>query len=504
MKEMDRLAAERIGAPGILLMENAGAAVARETLALCRERGVARVHVLCGTGNNGGDGFVAARRLRLEGLEVTYEIVGDADRIRGDALTNLRILRELGTQPSTMPEGAVLVDALLGTGTSGAPREPVASAVRRINEAHMPVVAVDIPSGVDGLTGNVPGEAVRADVTVTLGLPKPGLLLYPGAACVGRLVVDAIGMDWSRTGVGACARWYLAENALRAVRRRRRDAHKGVFGHVLVVGGSAGMTGAPTLAARGALRAGAGLVTVAAPRSAQAIIASNVPEAMTVPLPEQDGALCPSSIDALQAAMERATVACIGPGIGRASHTAEFVRQFVAQCPLPLVVDADALWAISGTPEVTRERHVPTVLTPHPGEAAVLLSLDIAEVQRDRMASAQRLAETYGCVAILKGAGTVVHRGQQEEQTLRADGVAPCTIVTTGNPGMATGGCGDVLTGVVGSLMGQGVMAYEAACLGAFVHGFAGDIVSRSTGEAGLLAGDLADGLAEALKELGI
>lgn len=494
---MDRVAIEELGVPGVVLMENAGAAVAREVMALCRHTDLRRVHVLCGTGNNGGDGFVAARNLLLSGHGVTYEIVGDPERIQGDALTNLRILRSLGLEPSSRSGEAVLVDALLGTGSSGAPRGAIAQAIREIRASGLPVVAVDVPSGVDADSGAVPGEVVRADVTVTFGYPKPGLLLYPGAAFAGRVVVDAIGMDWSRTGVPTCCRWYGMTDARVALPRRPRDAHKGAFGHVLIIGGSAGMSGAPSLAARGALRSGAGLVTVATPRSVQPIVAANIPEAMTVPLAEDHGTLAAESMDGLAASIERATVCCLGPGLGRTSQAAAFARQFVAQCTLPLVMDADGLWAIGGQEAIVRSRHAPTVMTPHPGECAHLLGTDTATVQSNRLSAARQLADRYGCTAILKGAGTVIcHSTASPQQD-------SCTIVTTGNPGMATGGSGDVLTGVVGSLLAQGLPPYEAACLAAFVHGLAGDIARNCRGEHGLVAGDIAERLADALKELG-
>ena len=505
MREMDRRAIQELGVPGLVLMENAGTAVARHTEAVLRHTGARRVHVVCGTGNNGGDGLVAVRHLAAMGVPVTYAIAGDPERMREDAAANLAMARSLGIPTAAaIPPDAVVVDALLGTGTGGAPRGAVAQAIEAILAAGRPVVAVDQPSGVDSDTGQVPGIAVTAEVTVTFGVPKPGLLLYPAARHVGRLVVDPIGMDWSKTGLELSLRWFDSTDARLAAPRRAEDAHKGAFGHVLIIGGSAGMTGAPVLAARGALRGGAGLVTVSTPRSIQPVVASHLTEAMYAPAPE-DGRFTPQSLPSMSDALERATVICVGPGIGRHPATGEFVRLLLRECPLPAVVDADALWAIADAPEIVAERPAATVLTPHPGEAARLLSTETAAVQADRVQSARRLAARYRAVAILKGARTVVSDGTAlpAATTAGSTPALPASIITTGNPGMATGGSGDVLTGLVGALMAQGVPAYDAACLAAYAHGRAGDLAAQRMGQTALAAGDIAETLAEVWKEIG-
>lgn len=502
MREMDRIAIEERGVPGIVLMENAGAAVAREAFRLLELTGSRRVHVLCGPGNNGGDGFVAARHLAALGVPVSYQLVGEPERIRGDARVNFNLVRALGVTVSPIiPADAVVIDALLGTGTAGAPRGSIAEAIVAIRQSGRPVVAVDVPSGVDAGTGAVPGEAVRADVTVTLGLAKPGLLLYPGASYVGRLVVDRIGMDWNATGVELTLQWFDREEAVSCLPPRPADAHKGNFGHVLIVGGSRGMTGAPVLAALGALRGGAGLVTVAVPVSAHPMVAAHLKEAMYVPLPDEDGMLCPASWSLLEKALRRATVVCVGPGLGRGTATSTFVRLLIERCALPLVIDADALWAASEHRSVFEHRNGVTVLTPHPGEASLLLDTSISHVQADRVTAARELARRCRAVAILKGAGTVVCDGRGASSA-EDDGGLPVSLITTGNPGMATGGSGDVLTGIVGAFIAQGLDPYTAACLGAYVHGRAGDCAAVRRGWEALTAGDIADTLGEALKEL--
>ncbi len=496
MRELDQYAMGVLGIPGAVLMENAGAAVAREAAALCRAEGRRRVHVLCGTGSNGGDGFVAARHLALAGFDVSFEVVGDEERISGNAATHLGLLRHLGLE-RRRPEapGSVLVDALLGTGAKGKPRGEVCNAIKWINGAGARVVSADLPSGTDPDTGLVPGIAVCADVTVTFGFPKPGLLLQPGAERAGRLVVDPIGLDWSRLPCRSSARWYRSADACLAMPRRSSDAHKGSCGSVLVVGGSEGMTGAPTLAAAGALRSGAGLVTVAMPRCASP--APLPPEAMRSLLPDRDGFLVPEAIGPLGAALDRATAVCLGPGLGANEAAREFALTLMAGCAKPMVVDADALNALAGRPDAVRGRSAPTVLTPHPGECGRLLGVGAAEVQADRLEAARRVARAYRAAAILKGAGTVV-----SEPAAERVGDERTAVLNVGNPGMATGGSGDVLAGVVASLLAQGLQAFEAACLAAYVHGRAGDIARERHGMHGLIAGDIAACLPDAMKEL--
>ena len=515
MRELDRLAIAG-GMPGCVLMENAGRAVAHEALEVLAGDRSGSVVVVCGTGNNGGDGFVAARHLALAGRRVMVAVAGDADRIAGDAAVNFRLACEMGLEIRTgsawlgeygcphlqaAERSALVVDALLGTGAHGEPRGAVAEAIAAIGRLGAKVVSVDMPSGVDADTGHVAGAAVHADVTVTFGYPKPGLLIYPGAGHVGRLVVDQIGFDWSRLAVSSDLEWFDEACARSALPVRAADAHKGRFGHVLVVGGCESMPGAPALTARAALRSGAGLVTVGVPRCVHAIVASHQPDYMCLALPDAQGCLSGAAAAALKRELGRVTVVCAGPGLSLAAEAQEAVRWILAEASVPVVADADALAAVAAAPELVNKRTAATVLTPHPGECARLLGTSAESVQRDRLAAAREAARTYGCVVVLKGARTIVC-GPLAGSESNADGGLRTAIVTGGNPGMATGGSGDVLTGVIGALIGQGLDAFTAAALGAYIHAGAGDQVASRWGQHGLMASDLTDGIAAVMRSL--
>lgn len=497
MRELDRRAIQDAGIPGAVLMENAGRAV----VSVLQERygGVHRRHVtvFCGTGNNGGDGFVIARLLRLAGANVQLIVAGDPGRIQGDALTHFRLLDAVGVRPcSGPPSDGICVDALLGTGSKGAPRGDHAQAIRWMNAGPGPRVAVDVPSGVDSDSGATPGEAVRADLTVTFGYPKVGLFLPPGADRVGELVVSNIGFPWDSLSCLTPYAWMRAEDLCELVRPRARDAHKGMYGHVLVVGGSRGMSGAPTMAAMAALRAGSGLVTVAAPSSAQWLIAAKSAEVMTVPVSEVDGALCAGSFEQIQRAAESCDVLCVGPGGARLPEAQALLARVASEIDRPMVIDADGLNAIAGVPGQVAERSTATILTPHPGECGRLLGMETEDVQVDRIRAVRRAAERYRAVVVLKGARTLIADGRAGRDFV------PVAVNTTGNPGMATGGSGDSLTGIIGSLVGQGLGDFDAACLGVFLHGRAGDLAAAGIGESGMIAGDIIGMLPGAMREL--
>lgn len=515
MRDLDRFAIDH-GMPSLALMENAGRAVAREALRAAAEAGARSVEVVCGPGNNGGDGFVAARHAAVAGLKVRIILACDAERLSDDAGVNFRLALDMGLpvvpcETSSVERGAVAVDALLGTGAKGAPRGLIGQAVQALAVHEGPVVSVDVPSGVDADTGRVEGPAVMADCTVTFGFPKPGLLVFPGASHVGSLVVDPIGYAWDRAikemaGSAPDMEWFDAVRAEEALPERPPAGHKGCFGHVLIIGGSLSMPGAPALAARAALLSGAGLVSIAAPAAVQPIVARYHPEAMCHPLPDCGGALTPESLTAAAPALDRADVVCLGPGLSLSEGAQDFARQLVETCPKPMVVDADALTAISGFAGTggTREacatgvarRHAATILTPHPGECGRLLGVGADAVQSDRFAAVRETADRYGATVVLKGARTLVHgrdgRGDRDQTA----------VVTVGNSGMATGGSGDVLTGVIGAMLAQGCSPYNAAALGAYAHGRAGDLAADQVGEHGVTAGAIAERLPEALREL--
>lgn len=520
MRALDRHTIETLGVPGALLMESAGRAVAEAVLAERALAGPGDVLVVCGGGNNGGDGLVAARHLRMLGVPVRVAWAGGQGRVAPDAAANLARAKAIGVPIETgrvrTAGAAVIVDALLGTGLTRAVEGPVAAAIRRIAAARpgARVVAVDLPSGIDADTGGIHGVAVAAEATVAIALPKLGLALEPGRSLAGRIVVARIGIADEAPGVRPAAALWTDAAAARRLPERPSDGHKGRFGHVLVVAGARGTTGAAALAALAAARSGAGLVMIACPAGINEVLETKCTEPMTAPVPDAaDGSL---SLDALAPilalALERDVVA-LGPGIGRASETQKLVRELVSATPQPLVIDADGLFPFAAGATrgkragdalgALKAREAATILTPHPGEAARLLGVSATEINLDRVAAARRLAERAGSVVVLKGAATVV---------TAPDGR---TLVTpTGSSALATGGTGDVLTGVIAALLAQapgeraasgkkgGTDPFEVAALGAWLHGRAGDRVAARLGRAGVLAGDVVDELPGALEEL--
>lgn len=521
MRALDRHTIETLGIPGALLMESAGRAVAEAVLVeRAAAAGPGEVLVVCAGGNNGGDGLVAARHLQLLGVPVRVHLVGDRSRLAPDAAANLARAEAVGVPIATgrlrTAGAAVIVDALLGTGLTRAVEGPVATAIRRIAAARpgARVVAVDLPSGIDADTGRIHGVAVAADVTVAIALPKVGLALEPGRTLAGRILVARIGIADTAPGIRAgAALWSDAAVAAR-LPERPRDGHKGRFGHVLVVAGARGTTGAAALAALAAARSGAGLVTIACPAGVNEILETKCTEPMTAPMPDAaDGSFSLDAFAPILALAKARDVVALGPGIGRAAETQKLVRELIAAIPRPIVIDADGLFPFAAG--ATRGRRVDealgalkarkaaTILTPHPGEAARLLGVSAAEINLDRIGAARRLAERTGAVTVLKGAATVV---------TAPDGR---TLVTpTGSPALATGGTGDVLTGVIAALLAQapgelaargrkgGTDPFELAALGAWLHGRAGDRAAARLGRAGLLAGDVIDELPRTLEAL--
>jgi NAD(P)H-hydrate epimerase len=491
MRALDRHTIETLGVPGEVLMESAGRAVVEAVLAL-RPR---EVLVLCGAGQNGGDGLVAARHLHALGVPVRAALFGEP---AGDAAAQLGRARAFGVPIAEggaldLPgEGGVIVDALFGTGLARPIEGALAELIRRIAAAGRAVVAVDLPSGIDADTGQVLGVAVRADVTVTFGLPKPGLALEPGRSHAGRVSVARIGIADTAPGVAPDAELWTSAAAAARLPARPREGHKGSFGHVLVVAGSEGKTGAAALAARGALRGGAGLVTIACPAGLNDILEQKCTEAMTAPVPDTPArGFAGAAEDAILALAAERDVVALGPGIGRAPETAALVRALCKRLERPLVLDADGLFAFAAAPAELRARRAPTVLTPHPGEAARLLGCMNAEIARDRLGAVRRLCAETGCAVLLKGAPTVVARPG-----------APPLVNPTGGPALASGGTGDVLTGLIAALVAQGLDAAQAAGVGAFLHGLAGDRIAAARGDSGLVAEELADALPEAAQRL--
>lgn len=506
MQEMDRTAIEAVGIPGVVLMENAGRGLTDVLLECYAEQAPGPVVVLAGKGNNGGDGFVVARLLRDAGWQVHTVLLADPGTVGGDAAVNLQVWQALGgnlvtapdlssleTHLTALPVPALIVDALFGTGLAKPITGHYAAAVDWINRQEAPVVAVDIPSGVDATSGGVPGAAVVADLTVTFALAKSGQVSHPGAAHVGDLAVVDIGIPAEvMAGAPDTALLVDADEARALLPPRPEAGHKGTFGHLLVVAGSVGKTGAAVMAAESGLRGGAGLVTLACPQQVQPVLASQLIEVMTCPLLDVGGELSLQALDDLLGLASGKQALALGPGLGGGEEVGGLIRRLVQDCPLPMVLDADALTALSGHLDVLQRRAgMATVLTPHPGEMARLLGVEIAAVQADRLNVARAFAQNHGVVLVLKGARTV---------TAFPDGRV--RINASGHPGMASGGTGDVLTGLIGSLLTQGLSAEAAATLGVFLHGAAADRLYDEFGDAGLLATDLMRELPAARKAL--
>lgn len=508
-READRLA-EGLGMPTRVLMENAGARVAAAVERLAPPE--KPILIFCGKGNNGGDGLVAARHLHDGGRKVHVWLAGPDDAYSGDAGANLALARQWGIPLEPAPLEAerldrelarfgLVVDALLGTGVRGPLRDPYPLWVAALNRYGGPVVSVDLPSGLDGDRGRAYPEAVRARWTVTLGYGKPGLYLLPGAEYAGQVEVAPIGLPPGLlAGQGEVVELLESRAIAELLPPRPAESHKGTYGHLLVVAGSRDMAGAAVLAARGGLRGGAGLVTVAVPASLQRQVAAALPEALTFGLPETaQGTLGVEAAEAVVQLLATRQALAIGPGLGTAPETEAFFHALLGQAEArqhPWVIDADGLNLLARRPQGLDElgrlsEGLPWVLTPHPGEMARLLGRSTAQVQEDRPAAVREAAARFGVAVVLKGARSLVARPSGQ-----------WAINPTGNPGMATGGMGDVLTGLVGALLAQGLGPWQAACAGVYLHGLAGDLRAAGRGGAGLLAGEVADALPAARRQV--
>jgi len=513
MRAMDRETIEGRGVAGYDLMTAAGHGVAEAILDEFGDLEDAAILVLAGPGNNGGDGFVAARQLLKSQTRPTVVLVGAApEALRGDAARAYEDWTRAGGKTVAAADEAawaavwketeapeLVVDALLGTGTRGVPRGVVAAAVQSLETLLCPVVAVDIPTGLDADTGAVEGVCVHADLTVTLALPKRGHFLYPGRAFAGELVWVDIGIPEDVQELGDGLRAYVPEleDAIDFLPDRDPEMHKGNRGRLLVVGGSAGLTGAVALASRAAVRAGAGLVTAGVPLSLHDILESKLTEVMTLPLPQLDiRALSREAFDSIALFQPgRLNALAVGCGMGRHPSTQELVRRLVADTDLPMVLDADALFAFSGRADLLRMAAAGPnlVLTPHPGEFAALTGEEPAAIHAERLEMASRWARRLGVVLVLKGAPTVV-------ASPRHDLVF---VNPTGSEALATGGTGDVLTGLIAGFLAQGLDPEEAALLGVYLHGWTADFIVEEWGTRyGLQASDLIDAFPVALGEL--
>ncbi|MGH2747243.1 MAG: NAD(P)H-hydrate dehydratase [Actinomycetota bacterium] len=477
------------GTPISTLMDRAGRAVARAAIRLAGGRYGKRVAIVCGKGNNGGDGFAAARVLRREGMGVVCLTLADQSEFRGAAAEHLENARRAGVrieafEPSRLRGCEVVIDAMFGTGFRGPAEGSAAGAIEAVNGSGAPVVAVDIPSGVNGASGGVDGPAVRANVTVVMAAEKLGTAIHPGAANAGLVEVADIAITIEDARV-----WMIeSEDVTRAIPSRPPDTHKRSVGSVAVLAGSEGMSGAALLCARGAGRMGAGYVTLGTTRSVEAAKAAVLPEVLSVVV-EESHVLGPGALKTFGPVLERADALAIGPGLGQGEEQTSLVAEALAGVDLPIVLDADGLNVLAQDVGPLRRRSHDTVITPHPGEMARLLDVPTKDILADRVGSACRAAADFGCVVLLKGSRTVI-----------ADPAGTAAINPTGGPELATAGSGDVLTGAVAALLAAGTSPFEAAWAAAYVHGLAGKIAAQDAGRTGVVAWDVAEALGEAVE----
>jgi NAD(P)H-hydrate epimerase len=508
MREADRRTIEEVGLPGIVLMENAAQGAARvleDAVGGMKGLDGLDLAAFCGRGNNGGDGLAVCRILAGRGAACTAYLFCAVEQVGGDALTNLEVADACGVKVVEVSDEAAFtrnfgamsghdfyVDALLGTGLNAPARGIYAKGIELLNALGRPVLAVDIPSGLSADAGVPLGKAVRADLTVTFGLMKAGLALEPGEH-VGEVSLVEIGIPPTAVlDLGIDCHLLDAAEAAACLNERPLGGHKGSFGHLLTVGGSAGFSGAACLMAMAGIKAGAGLVTAALPEGLNLVAEMKLTAAMTQPLPQtSEGALSLKALPILLELGTRRSTLALGPGLGQGEETAEVVRGLLAKLTTPVVVDADGLNALAGRLTPTAIAADEAVITPHPGEAARLLGCTAAEVQADRLAAARRLAEMSGAVAVLKGARTVV-----------ASPVGAAWINPTGNQLLASGGSGDVLTGLIGGLLAQGLTALKASLAGVHLHGVAADLAVSYFGRRGLTAEELVHYLPRAFASL--
>lgn len=501
MRELEKRTMEEGKIKGTELMDRAGFGVADIVRRVGEVAGfpVANAHVIAGRGNNGGDAFVVARHLKQAGCQVEVWVAGHLNQITGDAFTHLVKMQKAGIKAYEFPTledwqhamkqpwvADIIVDGVLGTGITGPARGPAAGAIQYINSQaeHSLVVSIDVPSGLNTDTGEAEGDTVRADVTATIGLPKTGLLEAAAVDYVGSLELVDIGIPdkfLDDVDFETDDELTYIEDVKKLFPRRHRASHKGTFGHALLIGGASGYAGSITLATLAALRSGAGLVTVLSPRSIQTTVSSHALEAMVTAGDENSaGALDASAWDQVRERLNEFSAVLIGPGLTAGDAQRDLVKRVLADCTVPMIFDADALNVLAGNPEALTKARAPVVITPHPGEMARLIGGNNATVQRDRRAAAREAVKRTGATVVLKGAGTIVTGPK-----------LPNYINLTGNPGMATGGTGDVLAGLLTGLVAQKIPPVAAARAAVFLHGRAGDVGALRKCQISLTAGDV-------------
>ncbi|MCX8030638.1 MAG: NAD(P)H-hydrate dehydratase [Thermodesulfovibrionales bacterium] len=504
MREIDRITIDDYGIPSVVLMERAGLAVALKIRELFPPK---KVVVLSGRGNNGGDGLVVARILKNWGYRSKVIIIASEDELSKDCAIQYRIAKRFNIEISFTSSvtysdlhSAIVVDAIFGTGLNKEVGDTFIRIFRQIKSSGCPVVSVDVPSGVSSDTGQIMGDAVKADITVTFGLPKLGHYLFPGALYRGRLFVEDIGFDIKLINHENLKKNLIEKSFISSFLTPRDNySHKGNYGHILVVAGSKGKTGAALLCSKAALRSGSGLVTIAIPKGISEIIQSRVTEEMTLIVEDSGkGEFSAKALPQIVSFLsEKIDALAIGPGIGVSTDTQEIVRQIVKSCPIPIVIDADGINSLCFDPDTLNNSKASVVLTPHPGEMMRLwnssfkTNLTIKDIEKNRIEIATKFAKEYNVVLVLKGVPTVV-----------ASPKGDIYINTTGNPGMATAGSGDVLTGIITSLIGQRLSPINAAICGVYLHGLAGDIAADKITQQSMLASDIINCLSSAFSDV--
>lgn len=506
MKEIDRKTIEEVGIPGPVLMENAGIQIFRILKSRFPEIEKETIVIVAGKGNNGGDGFVVARHILNNGGDPLVLLLAAKEEIRGDAGTNLRIAENIGVRirevksyevwkkcRASLAKATVIMDAIFGTGLMKPAEGLFAKAIEDINSSAGFKISVDIPSGLSSDTSELIGPAVKADVTVALSAPKICHVFPPSEEWVGELIIADISIPPLLFDDANFKLEIVEQRDLSPYfQKRKRDAHKGTYGHLFIISGSVGKTGAAVMAAKAALKTGAGLVTIGTPQSCQPIVARSMMELMTEPLTEtKEGTLSSEALPRAIGLLEGKDGLLLGPGLGTHESTAEFVLSLLPRVKLPVVIDADGLNILAKNPELLKALKKPAILTPHPGEFARLLKLPTKEVRRNKLVLAPAFAKKYGIYLVLKGYRTLVVTPEGK-----------MFVNPTGNPGMATGGSGDVLSGMIASMILQEKNILGATIAAVYLHGQSGDMAARKVGERALVAGDLIRYLPPALKSL--
>lgn len=500
MQEIDRKTIIEWGISGSVLMERAGLAVAQKIKQIYHHK---KILVFSGSGNNGGDGMVVARILKSEGYDVKVILTSDAKKIRGDALTQYKIATKfdipffnseyfLENHEKLLSQDIVIVDAIFGTGLSKEITGEIAEIIKLINKSCLPVISIDMPSGISSNTGQIYGISIKADCTVTFGLPKRGQFLYPGAEFTGKLFIEDIGFPKELVESDLLNVELVEKDKVsRLIPERKKYSHKGDYGHVLLLAGSRGKTGAALMSAKACLRTGAGLVTIGIPERLSDIFQQRVTEEMTLILPDNgDGTLSEKALDKIMDFAEKsADLIAIGPGLGVNNSIRKIVNELILKSKIPLIIDADGLNSISNPEIVLKKAESEIVLTPHPGEMSYLVNLSVTDIEKDRINKAISFASETGANIVLKGTPTIIASPEKKAY-----------INPTGNPGMATAGSGDVLTGIISGFAAQKISVLDSCILGVYLHGLAGDIAAKKMGMHSLIASDIIHSLPKAFK----